>query len=62
MIEKPNIDTVIAQESEVARFKRSRRARNWVMAACLLALMALFYGITVVRFGETVHKALGTGG
>lgn len=35
-------------ESSVLR--RRQRARNWAMLAILVALVALFYAITMVRF------------
>lgn len=37
---------------EEAEFKRRRRARNVVLALVLVALMVLFYAITVVRMGS----------
>jgi uncharacterized Tic20 family protein len=31
--------------------ERARRARNWALLAVLVALVALFYAITIVRMG-----------
>ena len=31
-------------------FREKRRTRNWALAAFLLVLSLLFYGITIVRF------------
>ena len=44
---------------DAGEFARRRRERNWALAACLFALMRLFYALTVVRMGESIHRALG---
>ena len=31
--------------------ERARRARNWALLAVLVALVALFYAITIARMG-----------
>ena len=32
-------------------FERRRRARNWALGGALLALVILFYVVTIVRIG-----------
>jgi uncharacterized Tic20 family protein len=39
---------VTAMDAEHNR-ERARRARNWALLAVLVALVALFYAITIVR-------------
>jgi len=36
--------------AESAALRQRQRARNWLLLAALLAIVALFYAITVVRF------------
>ena len=37
---------------EEAEFKRRRKSRNWAVGLALLAFVALFYAITIVRMTD----------
>lgn len=42
-------------ESKITeQFMRRRRARSYAIAAILLALVALFYVVTMVRLGQEI--------
>jgi type IV secretory pathway component VirB8 len=46
---KENGETKITEQ-----FKRRRRARSYAIAAILLALVALFYVVTMVKIGQEI--------
>ncbi|MBU4557170.1 MAG: hypothetical protein KJ747_09895 [Actinobacteria bacterium] len=41
-----------------ADFIRRRRKRNRALFFCLLALIGIFYLMTIVRFGDAMHRSL----
>lgn len=40
------------------QFRQRRRSRNWALFLCLIALMVIFYLMTIVRFGDAMHRSL----